>query len=82
MIRELAALVPVSRSGVIINLVNPGLCKTKLGRHASLSMRVQIAIGNFLAGRSVEMGSRTLLHGVVADKDSHGCYLSACEIKE
>lgn len=28
------------------------------------------------------MGSRTLLHGLFAGKESHGCYLSCCEIRE
>jgi hypothetical protein len=33
-------------------------------------------------GRTTEMGSRTLLHGALAGKETHGKYLSECEIKE
>jgi hypothetical protein len=33
-------------------------------------------------GRTAEMGSRTLLHAAFAGKESHGKYVSACEIRE
>ncbi|KAI0891180.1 putative short-chain dehydrogenase/reductase family protein [Annulohypoxylon nitens] len=80
--RHLATLVPLSKMGVVINLVNPGLCKTRLSRNARFTMRLQITVANMLIGRTVEMGSRTLLHATTAGPDSHGCYVSACEIKE
>ncbi|KAF7556515.1 hypothetical protein G7Z17_g1377 [Cylindrodendrum hubeiense] len=81
-LRHLATLLPVSRTGVVINAVNPGLCKTQLSRNVRLTMRIVITLANSLLGRSVEMGSRTLVHAAVAGKESHGCYLGACEIKE
>ncbi|KAH6668751.1 putative short chain dehydrogenase/ reductase [Halenospora varia] len=81
-VRELATLAPISRTSVVINLVNPGLCKTKLSRHGKFALRMVIAAANMLLGRTVEMGSRTILFGAVAGKESHGCYTSACEIKE
>ncbi|KAI8966281.1 putative short-chain dehydrogenase/reductase family protein [Daldinia sp. FL1419] len=80
--RHLATLVPVSKTGVILNLVNPGLCRTALSRNAGFFFRMQIVVAGLLLGRTVEMGSRTLLHGVVAGEESHGCYVSACEVKE
>jgi hypothetical protein len=43
---------------------------------------MQIGLAKTLLGRTVEMGSRTILHAAVAGKESHGCYLGACEIKE
>ncbi|OKL61372.1 hypothetical protein UA08_03703 [Talaromyces atroroseus] len=81
-VRQLASLVPVSRSGVVINLVNPGLCKTELSRNASPEFRQQLAKLHASYGRTAEVGSRTLLHGAVGGKESHGCYLSSCEIAE
>ncbi len=33
-------------------------------------------------GRTAEAGSRTLLHGITAGTESHGCYLASCEIRE
>ena len=80
--RQLCSLVPVHRTGVIINILNPGMSKTRLSRHARLAMRVQVTVANALFGRTVEMASRTILHAMIAGEDSHGCYLAACEIKE
>lgn len=33
-----------------------------------------------LLARSTECGSRTLVHAAAQGKESHGCYLSDCEI--
>jgi hypothetical protein len=41
-----------------------------------------IAVMRFLVGRTAEQGSRTLLHAAVAGKESHGTYVSECEIRE
>ncbi|KAH8674145.1 hypothetical protein BX600DRAFT_509337 [Xylariales sp. PMI_506] len=81
-VRQLAGLLPVDRHGVVINVTNPGLCKTSLSRHAPLPFKAIIGTMKFLVGRTAEMGSRTELYGAVAGKASHGCFLSACEIKE
>ncbi|KAI1383975.1 putative short-chain dehydrogenase/reductase family protein [Hypoxylon trugodes] len=80
--RHLATLVPVSKTGVVVNLVNPGLCKTKLSRNSKFSRWLEIYITNLLVGRSQEMGSRPLLHASMAGAESHGRYVSSCEIKE
>lgn len=81
-IRQLASLKPVSETGVVINYVNPGLCRTGLSRNASFPARTMIVTLGMLLGRTPEMGSRTHLHGAVAGKESHGKYLSECEIRE
>lgn len=80
--RELAALVPVSESGVVMNLVNPGLCKTNLTRNVSVFDRIKGWLAKAAIGRTSEMGSRTLIHGIAATEESHGKYLTACEIQE
>jgi hypothetical protein len=33
-------------------------------------------------GRTAEEGSRTLLHGALGGQETHGKYLSECEVKE
>ncbi|KAK1242778.1 hypothetical protein MKX08_005590 [Trichoderma sp. CBMAI-0020] len=80
--RELAALVPVSESGVIINVVDPGMCKTKLTRNVSLIDRLMGWLAKAAMGRTPEMGSRTLIHAIAATEESHGKYLTACEIRD
>ncbi|KAL6901497.1 hypothetical protein GGI43DRAFT_403167 [Trichoderma evansii] len=80
--RELAALVPVSEGGVIINVVDPGLCKTGLQRNVPFFDGLKTVFAKATIGRTPEMGSRTLLHGIAATEESHGKYLTACEIRE
>lgn len=81
-VRELASLLPVSKTGVVINTVNPGLCTTELSRNLNWVGRSRIALMRLLLGRTAEQGSRTLLHAAVAGEESHGKYVSDCEIKE
>jgi NAD(P)-dependent dehydrogenase (short-subunit alcohol dehydrogenase family) len=81
-VRELARFLPVSETGVVLNMVNPGLCKTELSRNAPPEFQKQLADMHAKFGRTAEDGSRTLLHGAVGGKDSHGSYLSDCEIAE
>lgn len=81
-VRYLASLVPVSQTGVVINVVCPGLCKTELSRNSPPDFQERLAKMHAEYGRSAEDGSRTLLHGAVAGKDSHGCLLHSCGIGE
>ncbi|KAH7112970.1 putative short-chain dehydrogenase [Dactylonectria estremocensis] len=81
-VRQLAALFPVSNTNVIINTVNPGLCNTGLNHNLSWFERWKMSLIMALAGRTPEEGSRILLHGLAAGPESHGKFLSACEIKE
>ncbi|KAK1967328.1 short chain dehydrogenase [Colletotrichum sublineola] len=81
-IRQLAAQLPASRTGVVVNLLSPGLCNTGLARYGRMSFRLYFYLFNLVLGRTPEMGSRTMLHALSAGVDSHGQYLSDCEIKE
>ncbi|KAJ4351740.1 uncharacterized protein N0V89_007083 [Didymosphaeria variabile] len=81
-IRELAALCPVERTGVTINVIAPGLCSTGLGHDTSTKTRAMVGVLRAAFARTAEQGSRTILHGVVAERDSHGKMLSGCKIKE
>jgi hypothetical protein len=81
-IHYMASLLPLSKNGVVINAVDPGICKTDLARNAPQEFRDHLAEIHAKIGRTAEDGSRTLLHGVVAGKESHGCFLASCEIAE
>jgi hypothetical protein len=71
--------VPADKTGVIINLVCPGLCVTKLARNAPQDFTEKLREMHALFGRTAEDGSRTLLHGVVAGLESHGKLLHSCQ---
>lgn len=62
---------------VVINSVNPGLCRSELMREMTWATR----IGFFIFGaRTTEVGARTEVHGVQAGRASHGKYLSDCKV--
>jgi len=73
---------PSESTGVIQNMTAPGLCSTDLGRDTSAFTRAFQGLLRALFARTAEEGSRTTLHGVVAEDDSHGKFLSGCMIKE
>lgn len=66
-------------ASIIVNCVNPGWCKTELFRTNDGGVGGRFGLA--LIGRTAEEGSRTLVHGAMADADSHGKYLSECRIK-
>jgi retinol dehydrogenase 12 len=89
-VRELAAQVMASSSAVgeatrhnlvVINNVAPGWCQTELFRNEKWGAGQNLALR--IVGRSSEHGARTLVHGATeAGKESHGAYLSECQIKK
>ncbi|RAH68064.1 NAD(P)-binding protein [Aspergillus aculeatinus CBS 121060] len=81
-LKHLATMLPVERTGVVFNLVCPGLCTTELIRNVPSDRKAQITDMHRLYGRTAEDGSRTLLHGAVAGRESHGCLLHSCEMGE
>ncbi|KAK5654742.1 hypothetical protein OQA88_7067 [Cercophora sp. LCS_1] len=80
--RQLAKLLPVSKTGVVLNVVCPGICVTELDRSAPEEFRKRLAEVRSQIGRTAEDGSRTLLHGVVAGEDTHGLLLHSCQVGE
>ncbi|KAL6717344.1 hypothetical protein ACLMJK_005259 [Lecanora helva] len=66
-------------SRVIINDVNPGWCKTNLFRHDDPGFAKQMALRTMV--RTGEMGARTLTHAASAGRETHGKYLSECQVK-
>ncbi|KAL3294318.1 Short-chain dehydrogenase [Colletotrichum asianum] len=81
-IRQLATILPASRTGVVLNLLNPGLCNTGLAKYGRMTLRLQVWMMNAVIGRTPEMGSRTILHSMFAGAESHGQYVSDCQIKD
>ncbi|KAJ3962703.1 hypothetical protein N0V92_000597 [Colletotrichum tropicale] len=81
-IRQLATILPASGTGVVLNLLNPGLCNTGLAKYGRMALRLQVWMMNAVIGRTPEMGSRTILHSMFAGAESHGHYISDCQIKE
>ncbi|KAI1850133.1 hypothetical protein JX266_004512 [Neoarthrinium moseri] len=81
-VRQFASLCPVKRTGVIVNMVAPGLCSTGLGRDVGTFTKIMYESVKAMMARTAEVGSRTLLHGLVAGEESHGKLLSGCKIKE
>ncbi|KAK6810632.1 hypothetical protein RU639_013734 [Aspergillus parasiticus] len=68
-VRELATR--LGDSGVILNMLTPGLCKSQLSREAGFALRLMI----LFFGRQTEVGSRTILAATEAGWDSHGAYM-------
>jgi len=65
---------------VIATIVNPGWCSTELARSRPRPVFERVMFVVF--GRTAEEGSRTLVHGITAGREAHGCYLSECQIKD
>jgi NAD(P)-dependent dehydrogenase (short-subunit alcohol dehydrogenase family) len=75
-----ADLYPVSQTGVVVNTISPGLVHTGLTRHVEQGVRDYIETLRTAYARTAEMGSRTIMHAMVAGKDSHGGYLHDCKV--
>ncbi|KAI9155314.1 Short-chain dehydrogenase/reductase phmF [Paramyrothecium foliicola] len=80
--RQLAALAPESETGVVINIVCPGLAKTTLTKNSSLMIRVIFRGLQMIMGQTPEWSSRNLLFGISAGEESHGKFSTYCEIRE
>lgn len=63
------------KQAVILNTPNPSYCKTDLLRNST-----QTAPPDFLA-RTQEMGSRALVHAVLAGPETSGQYLTNCHVQ-
>ncbi|MCJ1251635.1 hypothetical protein MMC30_008870 [Trapelia coarctata] len=69
-VREIAPR--ISDSGVVLNMLNPGLCHSELARDSGWGLWL---LKLFFA-RATEVGSRTLVAGAAAGKESHGAYMT------
>ncbi|GKT49708.1 short-chain dehydrogenase cctT [Colletotrichum spaethianum] len=67
----------VHKEDVVVNLVDPGLCKgSGLHRHLNIGLRVIFGAIKGVTGRSLEQGASTYLDAaVVRGDETHGSYL-------
>lgn len=75
-VREIAP--KLEGSGVVLNMLNPGLCQSELGRDGGLFL----AVMKFLLARTTEVGSRTLVAAAVVGPESHGKYMTDAQVDE
>lgn len=75
MVARLRAKSKSSTSPVIINLVNPGLCKSALGRDNPNPATLKARFYSLLQ-RTTEVGSRTYVLAACAGSSSHGQFMS------
>lgn len=78
-VRSIAERNPSSGFPVTINLVDPGLCHSDLGRDYPTWGFFFIKL---VLARSTEAGSRTLVHAGSAGRESHGQYLEDCQMSQ
>jgi NAD(P)-dependent dehydrogenase (short-subunit alcohol dehydrogenase family) len=69
-VREIAPR--ISDSGVILNMLNPGLCHSELARDSGWILWFT----KMMFARSTEIGSRTLIAGAAAGLESHSKYMT------
>ncbi|UKZ72408.1 hypothetical protein TrVFT333_000037 [Trichoderma virens FT-333] len=59
-------------SGIIVNAVCPGLCKTDLGRNFNLATKVFMVPFQAVFARTAEQGARSLVSATALGPESHG----------
>lgn len=69
-------------SGVILNMLNPGLCHSSLSRSTTGLQGLIFGLVKQLIARKTEVGSRTLVAGAEAGEESHGKYMHDGKIGE
>lgn len=79
-VREIHSLLPLAKTGVVVNAVDPGLCKTELSRNVSPEFKQDLLQMYEQFGRNADHGSRNLLYAAVAGPESHGKYIASCKI--
>lgn len=71
---------------MIVITVNPGYCKSQLGRNLSLPLRILDGIFEALVARTTEEGSRQLLWAAIGgagrEFELRGAYVSKANIQE
>jgi len=84
-VRELTKRLPAN-SPVIVTAVNPGYCKSQLGRHFPFALRIFTVIGEALLARTTEEGSRQLVWAAVGgagrEFELRGGYVSMANLEE
>ena len=80
--QEISSRLADKQPMVVLNMVNPGLCKTSLRRNITGALKIQAGVLQALIARTAEVGSRTLIHGGTAGLESYGRYISDCNVNK
>lgn len=82
-VREMTETSAKAPYPVIINMLNPGLCRTALTREFKFGFGMGVPILMTIAGaRTTEVGGRTLVNAAGFEEESHGKYLSDSKMEE
>lgn len=76
--REITRTRPVEQMKVVLNFVNPGWCHSGLMRE--MSGNILLAVVMKIMCRTTEVGSRTLVDAALQGPETHGHYMSNCQI--
>jgi len=79
-VREIAP--KLNGSGVVLNMLNPGLCHSSLSRNTVGLKGIIFWLMKATLARSTEVGSRTLVAGAAADEKSHGEYMHDAKVDD
>jgi hypothetical protein len=82
-VRELASRLSASNKEgeVITSILNPGFVNTTIMKHnKEVLFNAFMFFWRKIAGRSPEVGSRTLVHAAGGGEETHGMYLDNCEV--
>ena len=71
---------PHASEPVILNCLNPGLCRSSLSRSFRGIQSYFFEVIKFLVARKTEVGGRTLVAAAEAGPESHGKYMSECQV--
>ncbi|KAF2629266.1 retinol dehydrogenase 12 [Macroventuria anomochaeta] len=79
-IRAMADQKSASQIPITINCVNPGYCKSAIARNSGFAVKLAQTLIQPIFARTTEEGSRTLVHAASQGAESHGQYMSNCEV--
>ncbi len=74
-----AAALDSGKHRVVVNIANPGWCKTELVRSKEPVLSERITFS--LVGWSAEKGSRAVIYAAAMGEESYGRYVSECRLK-
>lgn len=81
--KRLAEGIDASGKGhIIVNSLNPGLCKTGLFRRYTFPLGTLVWLMTTFLGREPEVGSRTLMSAAFAGEETHGKWMTDCRLYE
>ena len=82
LMRELdAQLDAAGGNPIVLNALNPGFCKSDIGRHVPFPLSILVRAGVSMVGRTTEMGSRTLVAAACGGPETKGQYMDSCRVR-